>query len=269
MALLRLCLVLCLLLPALARAQELEIISLQHRTLDQVLPALQPLVEPGGTLSGMNNQLFIRATKRNRDDIKRALAALDTPQRRLIIRISQNRQDEAQGQDMEVSGQVGRSGVVLGTRNEPLNARVLDTRSLRNEKSGQMVQTVDGSPAFIQVGRSVPVPMRQVIMGPGGAVVSSNVVFRDIGQGFYAAPRVIGDRVTVEISQQADTPGPWGQGSAQTQRLSTTIAGRLGEWLELGGTGRQASGQERGGFNVSTNDVSNQRSLWLKVEEAP
>jgi len=31
--------------------QALEIIPLRHRTVDQVLPALQPLVEPGGALT--------------------------------------------------------------------------------------------------------------------------------------------------------------------------------------------------------------------------
>ena len=68
----------------LVAAQQMEIIELRHKTLDQVLPALLPLVEPGGTLTGMNNQLFLRASPRNRSDIKRVLAAIDTPTRRLI-----------------------------------------------------------------------------------------------------------------------------------------------------------------------------------------
>lgn len=267
----RLLIATCLVLIAggAALAQELDILSLRHRSAEQLIPALQPLLEQGGTLSGMGNQLFLRASKRNRDDIKRALAALDTPLRRLIIRVSQTRQDDLQNQGFDVSGQVGRSGVVIGTRNEPMNARIIDTRSARNENGSQMVQTVEGSSAFIQVGRSMPVPMRQMVMGPGGVFVSSGVVFRDIGQGFYASPRVSGDSVTVEISQQSDTPGQWGQGSAQTQRLSTTISGRLGEWLELGGTGQQAAGRDRGGISLSTSDAASQRSLWLKVEELP
>jgi hypothetical protein len=113
------------------------------------------------------------------------------------------------------------------------------------------------------------VPLRQVVVGPGGAMVSESVVFRDIGQGFYAEPRLAGDRVTLEISQQADSPGRYGYGSADTQRLSTTVSGRLGEWIELGGGGRRATTGERGGISLSTQDVSESRSVWLLVEELP
>jgi len=69
-------------------AQQMEIIELRSKNVEEVLPALLPLVEPGGTLTGMNNQLFLKASPRNRADIKRALASIDTPTRRLIIRIT-------------------------------------------------------------------------------------------------------------------------------------------------------------------------------------
>src|SRR5256885_10971400 len=45
--------------------QALEIIPLRHRTLDQVLPALQPLVEPGGALTGQSGQLIVRTSPAN------------------------------------------------------------------------------------------------------------------------------------------------------------------------------------------------------------
>jgi len=246
--------------PVLAQ-QEVEIIPLRHQTLDRVLPALQPLLEPGGTLSGMNNQLFLRASPRNRQEIRRALAAIDTPLRRLVIHVSLQRGAEGGSRGGAVSGQV-----VLGsTRRAEANARVWDTHSVRGESGRQMVQTVEGGRAFIQVGYSVPVPLRQVALGPGGAVVTDAVVYRDIGQGFYAEPHLNGERVTLEISQQADSPGRYG--SANTQRLSTTVSGRLGEWIELGGSGRQAMGNEGNGWGRSTGEVRDSRSIWLMVEE--
>lgn len=246
-----------------AGAQQMEIIELRSRTVDEVLPVLLPLVEPGGTLTGMNNQLFLKASAGNRADIKRALAAIDAPQRRLIIRVATDRQSEDSAR-----GARGRGEVVLGSRSAAaeIRASVWDTRSARNESAAQMVQTVDGGQAFIRVGRSLAVPLRQVVVGPGGAVVSDSVVFRDLGSGFYATPRVNGQRVTLEISQQAERQDFRQPGGIESQRLSTTVNGRLGEWIELGGTGRQASGQQ-GGFSVGTADVRDNRSIWLKVEE--
>ena len=244
-------------------AQELEVIELKGKSVDQVLPVLRPLLEPGGTLSGMNNQLFLKASPRNRGEIKRALAAIDTPTRQLVIRVSQSREAESGQRGAEASGQV-----VLGSSNRLRGeATVWDSRSGRRESAGQMVRALEGSQAFIQVGRSLPVPMRQVIIGPGGAIINETTAYQDIGQGFYAVPRLNGDRVTLEISQHADAPGYQGRGSVNTQRLSTTVSGRLGEWIELGGAGRQSDRQQSGTLSLSTSDIRDQRSIWLKVEE--
>lgn len=249
----------------IAGAQQMEIIQLRSKTVDEVLPALLPLVEPGGTLSGMNDQLFLKASARNRDEIKRALAAMDRPSRRLIIRISQNRQAEDSARGGEVSGQV----TLGGTRRSNVGATVWDTKSVRGESAAQMVQTVEGGRAFIQIGRSLAVPMRQMVVGPGGAMVNEGVVYRDIGSGFYAVPRINGQRVTLDISQQAESFDPaYGRGAVSSQRLATTVSGTLGEWIELGGGGRQAAGQQGGGFSVGSSDARDNRSIWLKVEEA-
>lgn len=256
-------LLLVLLFSTAGWAQQMEIIELKSKTIEQVLPVLQPLVEPGGTLTGMNNQLFLRASPRNRADIKRALAAIDTPTRRLIIRVSQNRQAEDSARGGQASGQV-----VLGSsRHSSVQAEVWDTKSVRGENASQMVQTVEGGQAFIQIGRSLPLPMRQMVIGPGGAVVSETVVYRDVGRGFYAVPHVNGQRVTLEISQQADSMDGYAPGAVNTQRLSTTVAGRLGEWIELGGGGRQAAGNQGGALTLSTSDARDNRSIWLMVEE--
>lgn len=258
----RLLLILALFFSVPAWAQQLEIIELRSKTVDEVLPTLLPLVEPGGSLNGMNNQLFLRASPRNRAEIKRVLAAIDKPTRRLVIHVSQNRQAENNAQGAEASGQV-----VLGsTRRSSVDARVWDTKSVRGEAASQMIQTVEGGQAFIQIGRSLPLPMRQMVIGPGGAVINETVVYRDIGRGFYAVPRLNGQRISLEISQQADSMDGYGR-AINTQRLSTTIAGRLGEWIELGGGGSQAAARQSGGMTLSTSDARDNRSVWLMVEE--
>lgn len=270
----------CLAAPVLAQ-QEMEIIPLKYRTVDQLIPALRPLVEPGGALSGMNNQLILRASRANREQIRQALAALDTPQRSLLIRVSQNRDAESRQQGGELSGNAGfgssvrivqsSGGAVQGTQIElrrgdaSVATRVYDTRSTRDTRSSQVVQVVEGGRAFIQVGQSLPLPLRQVQLGPNGAVLTESVVYRDVGQGFYASPQLAGDRVTLEISPQFDTPGS--AGSVNTQRLSTTVSGRLGEWIELGGSGEQAAAYDRGNTVVGTNELRDRRSVWLLVEE--
>ena len=272
------------LLPTLAIAQqEMEIIPLKNRTVDQVMPVIRPLVEPGGALSGMNNQLILRASRKNRDEIKQALAALDTPARQLVIRVTQNRDAAMNRSGAEAFGSVGNDHVrvtqsptgvaagggtvVIKQGSSAVGAQVVETRSTRTASAVQSVQVVEGGRAFINVGQSIPLPMQQVVLGPGGAIVTNTTVYRDIGQGFYAEPRLAGDRVMLEISPQFDTPGNAGYGSVNTQRVSTSISGRLGEWIELGGSGQQAAGSQRGNLSVGTSDIRDNRSIWLLVEE--
>jgi type II secretory pathway component GspD/PulD (secretin) len=260
------CLLSLLSLQAYAQ-QEMEIIPLKNRTVDQVMPVIRPLVEPGGALSGMNNQLILRASRKNREEIKQALAALDTPARTLIIRVTQNRDAAMNRSGAEAFGSVGNDHVRV-TQSPTGVASGGGTVVVRRGDSvvgGQVVET--RSTRTASAAQSVPLPMRQVVVGPGGAIVTDSVVYRDIGQGFYAEPRLAGDRVTLEISPQFDTPGNTGYGSANTQRLSTTVSGRIGEWIELGGSGQQAAGSNRGNLSVGTSDVRDNRSVWLLVEE--
>lgn len=277
-----------LLFPALLFAQaqaQMEIISLRHRTVEQVLPILRPLVEPGGTLSGMSGQLIVRTSRRNLDELRQAIAAIDQPARRLMIHVSQNRESESRGDAVAVGGNAGFGDnvrIIVPEGRNPGSTRievrrgdaVLGVSGDSTQRNGSMrasqsVQVIEGGQAAIQVGRSLPLPMRQVVLTPTGAVIQDSLVYRDIGQGFYAMPRLSGDRVTIEISPQFDAQGAAGSGSVTTQRLVTTVSGRLGEWIELGGSVQQSDSSERRMGGREAAELRDARSVWLRVEELP
>jgi len=65
----------------------LEVIPLRHRSAAEVIPALQPLLEPGGTLSGQSYQLFVRTSPANLADLKRVLDRIDVAPRRLRVSV--------------------------------------------------------------------------------------------------------------------------------------------------------------------------------------
>lgn len=274
---------LALLAGAAHAQQQLEIINLRSRTADQVLPQLRPFVEPGGTLSGMNNQIFIRASAANRQQIRELLAAIDRPPRRLLISVRQDADATATARGGEVSGRVSSGGTTVESRRtvvggagvevrrggDVVRGQVYDLRSAGSERVSQQVQVVEGGRAFINVGTSVPVPLRQVVLGPGGAVVSESVVYRDLGTGFSAEPQLAGDNVTLTISPTHDTPGGYGPGSANVQRLTTTVSGRLGEWIDLGGSVEERLGESSGIVHYSSRGGSSGRRVQLKVEELP
>ncbi len=235
------CAGLWLVASAAVAQNALEIITLRHRTAEQVLPGLRPLLEPGATLSGQGNQLLVRASPANLTDLRLALDVLDAPQRRLLISV---RFDEALDIATRELGASGR----IGGRDSQVEIRAQDTRSRGAERVDQRVQALDGARATILNGVSRPLRQRQYIQTPAGVVSQEVTVVQELTSGFDVIPRVSGDRVQVEVAQQRETP-------ASYQRAATTASGRLGEWFELGSVAMASGGETR--------------RVWIRVDELP
>ena len=269
--------------PVLADG-ALEVIRLKHKTADQVLPTLMPLLEPNGALSGMGGSLFLRASATNRAEIKQALVVLDRPARRLMITVRQDNDVANTASGAELSGSIGSEklrieqqasqdargvNVELRSSANVVRGRVYSSRGQADDRITQQVQTVEGGRALIQVGYALPIPLHSVVIGPNGAVFSENVVYRDLATGFYAQPVVVGNSVTIEISPQQESLSATTAGAVRSARLATTVSGRLGEWLALGGTNQDASHDRSGSIAYSSRGNLEQRRVLLKVEELP
>jgi hypothetical protein len=254
-----------LITSSLAWGQGLEIIGLRHRSAEQLLPHLTPFVEPGASLGGAGDKLFLRASARNQAEIRELVAALDTPLRRLMISVRQEGADSASARAAGISGRVTVGG---GAPSISGRGHLSQSDSSSRRDTRQQVQTVDGGRAAILVGESLILPLRQVVTTPAGVIVSESLVQRELGTGFVAVPRLSGDRVTLDISPRDDTPGPL-PGSVNLQRLVTTVSGRLGEWIELGGATGARSGETDVIAGSGAQTASRRRRLLLKVDELP
>ena len=256
---------------ALAADLVLEVIPLRYRTVEQVLPVLQPLVAKPGTISGMQNRLVVRTTPSNLNEIRRVLDAIDRQPRKLLITVRQDADVQRGAEGAEISG-VATRGARTGATGA-LEGRVYSTQSLENDRTAQQIQVLEGNEAFIRVGQSVPVYDRRVVRDVvGGRVVERSVDtidYRDILTGFHVRPRVSGDVVTVEVSPQRDTPGQLGRGSVNVQQLGTTVSGRLGEWLEVGGIVSGRSVESSGTVYRTDAGRTDNRRILLKVDEVP
>lgn len=239
---------LCAFGAAFAFAQQaLEIIPLRHRTVEQVLPALQPFLEPGGTLSGSRGQLLLRASPANAAVIKQALAAIDRPARRLEILV---RFDEAQDAERRELGASGR----ISSRGARVDVSAEQARRAGAERVDQRLQVLEGGRAFIMTGQSRP------LMAPGETVV------QDLGTGFEVVPRLSGSDVTLEILQQREVAGPR-PGTVQGQQISSVVSTALGHWVEIGGTVSDRRAEERGIGSARSAREGKSRRVWVKVEE--
>ena len=279
--------------PCIAYAQTiaLEVITLKYRTAEQVMPVLKPLLDKSGTLSGMQNQLIVRTTPHNLAELKQVLATLDAVPRRLMITVRQDATIERDRTQMDASGRASGGGASVavtpgssGTRggevevqrgDTVIRGRIDNTRSLDADRNTQSLQVLEGNSAFIRMGQSVPVPQRQVVRTiVNGQVVdriNNAVEYRDVLTGFYVLPRLAGDRVTLEINPHRDTLANPEQnlprGSVNVQQAATTVSGRLGEWIEVGGVVQGASNERSMILGSTRETASDNRRILLRVEE--
>jgi len=281
-------LALCIAAVPGAQAAELvlEVVQLRYRTVEQVLPVIQPLVPKPGTVSGMQSSLIVRTTPANFAEVRRVLDAIDRLPRKLMVTVRQDADARRVEEGSELSGSVGTSrarvtvpgsrdtqGVVIegGRGDDRARARVYGTQSLDNDRSTQQVQVLEGNEAYIRVGQSVPVPSRTVTRSViGGRVVEHSVDavdYRDAFTGFHVRPRLAGDVVTLEVSPQRDTLGSQGRGSLNVQRVGTTVSGRLGEWMEIGGIVSGRSFEDSGIAHRTTTATGDNRRILIKVDE--
>ncbi len=272
--LLRVTLVLLLLGPWHAQAQSLEILPLNHRTADELVPLLRPFLAPGGTLTGQRGELYVRTTPANLAELKKLLATLDKPLRQLMITVLQGEavrlaQDEAR---VDADTRVGDNGHVTlgdGAPRDTVGLRIRSTRSRSRNEDVQQVRVLEGSSATIYLGQSVPLGGRSVTTAPGGTQTTDTVEYHEVVTGFAVTPRVSGDQVTLEIGTQRDRPAPSGGGAIEVQGVHTTVRGRFGEWIEIGGVASLENARRTGVIYRSTDQLDDARRVLLKVEALP
>ncbi|MEQ1555452.1 MAG: hypothetical protein ABL915_01455 [Gallionella sp.] len=266
-----------------AAAYELEIIALQHRSVEEVLPLIQSFLNHDEVAQGMNYQLMVRASPEHLAQVKQLIGNLDTAPRRLKITVLQDVDRATIASLNEVSGSVAlgnnarlsvpnsgarADGVVhFNQGGNELALRASRQEAQLKDHKSQQLQVIEGGRAFINVGQAVPVQQRQIVPTPWGAQVLEQTQYQQVGSGFYVQPRVQGTRVTLDISTENDAVESRASRSVSVQHASSTVSGRLGEWIALGGVSQQ---QENSGGTYTSRSSSQSdetRNIFIRVEE--
>lgn len=188
-----------------------------------MIPVIQPFLGKGDAVSSTGNQLILRTN--NQRQIRKLIEKLDRAPRNLVITVRQG--EVATGQESVYS---------------------TDSAGGGNESH---VRVLEGTPAFIRIGRSIP--RQSVSTGPYGTIVTQG--YQDVSSGFYAMAMISGDMVTLEVSPMFERPL---DGGVDRQRLVTSVSGKVGQWLELGGAGQASSDSD--GYHTRSNRI------WIRVD---
>jgi len=250
----------------------IEVIELKSRPYEEILPLVRPFVGSDGTVTGMGNNLVIKAAPEQVKEIKRLLATLDRPPKRLRIVVDNgdDRARSSRGYRASADIKTGNGQISINSPGYPVDSsrgevRLHDRRSTTTQSSQQFVQAMEGQPAYISSGLQVPLRTTERYYGGGIPYQRTTTQLHDVTRGFYVVPRVSGDAVTLEIAQHNDQPGRR-YGVVDTQRIDSVVHGRLGEWIDLGGLDTTETAHQ-GGIGRSVNSQQGRlQGIQVKVE---
>lgn len=264
-------LLLALFFAAAAPAQtELKTFKLQNRNAEEMITILRPMLDPRGGISGTGYTLLVRSTPENLKEIEHLVRELDAALRNLVITVRRGELSEHERQGIAARGEFGGDNgkVIIGEGGQP-RVRLYGTARRDDGSGDQRLRVLEGQWARIQSGLDMPVPQRSVTQSGGGVVVQESIEYKDVSSGFEVRPRISGDdHVMVDVRPFRARPAATGGGAIATSSLITSVSGRLGAWIELGGVVEEHQGSSRGILHsTKERDVQRMRT-YIRIDLA-
>ncbi|MEK7716445.1 MAG: hypothetical protein AAB322_01685 [Pseudomonadota bacterium] len=273
-------------LTCLASAQaenEIQIIQLKHRTADEIIPIIRPLLGPNDALSGTDYRLLLRTSEKNRKEIDRVLSQVDVAQRRLRITVKQAVIADRAATSHEVAGEVriGSEGrlrvpptttgdnkglVIGGPKPEDLRYQTKRITTASRDENVQTVTTMDGQRTYIRIGQSVPHVKKILALAGNQVLVTQGMELQNVTTGFEVLPRVQGQNVRLEIVPRLSTLENPATGLARFQELATAVTVKFGEWFDLGEIATANDEIQRAILESGAVRSGEHRTVLLKVE---
>lgn len=268
-----------LLLASPGFGNEARVIPLKHRTAEEIIPLIRPLLGPDDVLGGMDYRLILRTSERNFQEIQRLLSQLDVAQQQLRITVEQSTSGHRTQTSQSVTGEVAvgdKGRIILGPRSSAKNGVVVQKGGLRytgkqrttteSQANVQTLLTLDGKRAYIRVGQSVPHVKRILALSGSQLLLAEGIELRDITTGFDVLPRVRGDRIQVEITPRLATLQDPAAGIVDYQALTTTAEVKRGEWLDLGKILGNRGEIEKAILESGSGSAAENRTVRIKIE---
>ncbi len=270
---------------------QTAVIPIKNRTPQDIIPALIPFLEKGGQIKPFENQLIIQSSASNINALKDIIASIDVAAKKLMITVSNGHNKPSEITAISPTGEVTFGQDTDGTQSLEIST---------NRDSDTQVNSIpvdNGNVAFIKTGVTIPL-IQQQYAGQGsynsnwaangqgalgqfngsgqaqavGQEVDQSYSYKNLSNGFYVKPQVIGKDVKLELSTMNDQPagtiGDTTQAAYTTFKAQTTITVPMAKWTYLGGNESQDQQHSTTTYHTRSRDQS-QKTLWLRVDMVP
>ncbi|MCU7835521.1 MAG: hypothetical protein KZQ83_09750 [gamma proteobacterium symbiont of Taylorina sp.] len=188
-----------------------------------LIAILAPLYGQSARFTAKNNTLIIKAPAQILFEIEQLLQEIDQPLINLLIEVSHSFIENESLQNNDI-----------GYNRSDAKIQSIHTRRKSSNKTPDIfkIRTVEGQWSAIQIGQKVPYYSMQ---GNWNHRWQNTTHLEDVTSGFDVFPILNGNQVTLKVRPHNDSMSKQNADWINTRSLNTSITGRLGQWLYLGG----------------------------------
>jgi len=267
-----------------ASAMDLKVIPLEHRSAEAVIPLIKPFVtRDGGRVTGSGDRLIVQEPAADLPQLEALVRRIDTPLKRLLITVTQDVPPPGPPGDGDGDGDSA-GGPARGPRTRVYTSdiggrlstpapgmgrdggRVYGTLSLDNDHPPQALRVLEDRWASFESTVRVPV-LGQFLGVVGGSANTLNTIkYKALTTGFAVRARVHDQSVVLDIAPRSAERARRGGGAIKEQAIQTTVSGKLGQWIDIGGAVSEYNTHGEQGVHSTYPLSQDLEHVWVKVQ---
>ncbi len=221
-------------------AADVAVIRIKYRWASEVLPIVQSMLSPEGTVtvSKRINSLIIVDRQDSIQRVRNYLEVFDKPMEQVRIHVRFQEKRDAAGGAVSVRGKVAgdnASAATGGKKNDGANLSLKSRRRNQTNFSEFFVFATSGQPAFIRAAQEIPYKGRWPDYTRRYATGGAAEMFHSVETGFEVTPTIAGDLVHLKIVPRA-AYGAENEAIIRFYGAQTELTASYGQWVEIGGT---------------------------------
>ena len=242
-----------LMLTCPVQAEVVTTLQLNNRPAAEVIPIIEPMLAVGDRISGHGFKIFLRSSEETLALVEDMIEAIDIASKVLQISVLQGSARKLRS--LGLSGSMS-----ISNNNASVNISGTASQQQLQNNPVHRLRVTEGTEGFIETGKEI------ALFAGSSRIKSIGTEFKKVTTGFYVLPRVHGENVTLQVSPFKNVQSHAGGSSINTQHANTTISGRLGEWLLVGGVSEQVKRSQSGTSGYNSTQGSSDDSIWIKAE---
>lgn len=237
-----------------------------------VADTLTPSLRNGETVSSMDNKLILDASPARVRELTGIARQLDQKPQNLQVEVEQTSAKKSwfdninigigfgsghfgMGGSTNLGGGGSQVGIGAGSDHAGVGVSTGVGSGSNTSRSVQTLRILSGGSGYIKTGNSRPLPW--VAVTQNGEMIRGNDQ-QEAVSGFYVRPRLVGDRVLIDLTTRQEA---FNKAGVDSNGMATMVEGVVGQWINVGGVMKDTDGKDR----VLLGAVSKQQTLSSQV----